>query len=153
MKCPYCGFEDSRVVESRSTDDGERVRRRRECVNCIRRFTTYEVIESVPVVIIKKDGSRELFDRKKLFRGLLKSCEKRPVCVQDIETTVNDIEIRLQNSLEREIPSVMVGEMAMEALKDLDEVAYIRFASVYRQFKDINTFMKELKKLLGQGTN
>lgn len=150
MKCPYCSCEESKVIDSRPTDEGERIRRRRECINCGKRFTTYEVIESVPVIVVKKDKSREVFDRNKLFNGMLRACEKRPVPLEEIERAVNDIETALQNSLDREVTSVRIGEMAMDRLKDLDEVAYVRFASVYRQFKDINTFMDELAKLLSE---
>lgn len=148
MKCPYCGFEESKVVDSRPADEGERIRRRRECLECRKRFTTYEIIETVPIIVIKKDKSREVFDRVKLFNGLLRACEKRPVSVEDLEKIVDKIEQELQNSLDREISSTSIGEYAMSALKDIDEVAYVRFASVYRQFKDINTFMEELNKLL-----
>ena len=148
MKCPFCGCEESKVIDSRPTDEGERIRRRRECITCAKRFTTYEIIESVPVIVVKKDKSREVFDRNKLFNGMLRACEKRPVSLDSIESAVNEIEATLQNSLDREVTSVHIGELAMDKLKDLDEVAYVRFASVYRQFKDINTFMDELAKLL-----
>ena len=150
MKCPFCGCSDSKVIDSRPTDEGERIRRRRECVACAKRFTTYEIIESVPIIVVKKDKSREAFDRVKLFNGMLRACEKRPVSIAQIEAVVSDIEQELQNSLDREVTSVHIGEMAMDKLKALDEVAYVRFASVYRQFKDINTFMEELAKLLGE---
>lgn len=150
MKCPFCGFSESKVIDSRPTDEGERIRRRRECVSCSRRFTTYEIIESVPIIVVKKDKSREAFDRVKLFNGMLRACEKRPVSIAQIEEAVSDIEAELQNSLDREVTSVHIGELAMDKLKLLDEVAYVRFASVYRQFKDINTFMEELAKLLGE---
>lgn len=150
MKCPFCGCEESKVIDSRPTDEGERIRRRRECISCQKRFTTYEVIESVPVIVVKKDKSREVFDRNKLFNGMLRACEKRPVSLEKIETAVNEIETTLQNSFDREVTSVYIGELAMDKLKDLDEVAYVRFASVYRQFKDINTFMDELAKLLSE---
>ena len=150
MKCPFCGFEESKVIDSTPTDEGERIRRRRECTSCLKRFTTYEIIESVPVIVVKKDKSREVFDRNKLFNGMLRACEKRPVSLDSIEKSVNEIEAALQNSLDREVTSVRIGEMAMDKLKDLDEVAYVRFASVYRQFKDINTFMDELAKLLSE---
>ncbi len=150
MKCPFCSCEESKVIDSRPTDEGERIRRRRECISCQKRFTTYEVIESVPVIVVKKDKSREVFDRNKLFSGMLRACEKRPVSLEKIETAVNEIEATLQNSLDREVTSVHIGELAMDKLKELDEVAYVRFASVYRQFKDINTFMDELAKLLGE---
>ncbi|MBR5620599.1 MAG: transcriptional regulator NrdR [Clostridia bacterium] len=149
MKCPYCGYEESKVIDSRPTDEGERIRRRRECISCGKRFTTYEVIESVPVIVVKKDKSREVFDRNKLFNGLLRACEKRPVSLETIEHVVSDIETKLQNSLDREVTSSYIGQLAMDSLKEIDEVAYVRFASVYRQFKDINTFMDELAKLLG----
>ena len=148
MKCPYCGCEESKVIDSRSADDGERIRRRRECLNCSKRFTTHEVIETVPIMVVKRDRTRELFSREKLSNGLMRACEKRPVSIETIETIINKIEMRIQNSLEREVSSKKIGEYAMEYLKDVDEVAYVRFASVYRQFKDINTFMEELDKLL-----
>lgn len=148
MKCPFCGFEESKVIDSRPTDEGERIRRRRECVKCGKRFTTYEVIETVPVIVVKKDKSRESFDRTKLFNGILRACEKRPVSIETIDNMVDSIEAALQNSLDREVTSVHIGEMVMDKLKETDEVAYVRFASVYRQFKDINTFMEELNKLL-----
>lgn len=150
MKCPFCGYSESKVIDSRPTDEGERIRRRRECMSCSKRFTTYEIIESVPIIVVKKDKSRESFDRNKLFNGLLRACEKRPVSIETIERIVDDIEITLQNSLDREVTSIHIGELAMDKLKDTDEVAYVRFASVYRQFKDINTFMEELAKLLGE---
>ncbi|MDY3861257.1 MAG: transcriptional regulator NrdR [Ruminococcus sp.] len=150
MKCPYCGFEESKVIDSRSADDGERIRRRRECLKCGKRFTTHEVIETVPLVVIKRDKSRESFDRNKLMGGLFRACEKRPVSVSQIEEMVNSIESKLQSGLDREVTSQTIGEYAMEELKSVDEVAYVRFASVYRQFKDINTFMEELNKLLSE---
>ena len=150
MKCPFCGFEESKVIDSRPTDEGERIRRRRVCIKCSKRFTTYEIIESVPIIVVKKDKSREPFDRQKLFNGLLRACEKRPVSIAQIDSVVNDIELTIQNSLDREVTSVYIGELAMDKLKGLDEVAYVRFASVYRQFKDINTFMNELSKLLSE---
>ncbi|HAH78212.1 MAG TPA: transcriptional regulator NrdR [Ruminococcaceae bacterium] len=148
MKCPYCGYGESRVVDSRPTDEGERIRRRRECLRCAKRFTTYEVIETVPIVVIKKDKSRETFDRNKLLNGLLRACEKRPVSLETLEKIVDEIENMLQNSLDREVPSSLIGKYAMEKLKNVDEVAYVRFASVYRQFKDINSFMEELSRLM-----
>ena len=148
MKCPYCGFEESKVIDSRPTDEGERIRRRRECMSCAKRFTTYEIIESVPIVVVKKDKSREVFDRDKLFNGMMRACEKRPVSVDVIEKAIDEIEAELQNSLDREVTSVKIGEYVMDKLKDIDEVAYVRFASVYREFRDINTFMDELNKLL-----
>jgi len=150
MKCPFCGFEESRVIDSRPTDEGERIRRRRECLKCQKRFTTYEIIESLPIIVIKKDHSREVFDRDKLLNGLLRACEKRPVSIDTLEHVIDDIESTLQNSLDREVTSEKIGELVMDKLKGVDEVAYVRFASVYRQFKDINTFMSELSKLLEQ---
>ena len=150
MKCPFCGCEESKVIDSRPTDEGERIRRRRECISCQKRFTTYEIIESVPVIVVKKDKSREVFDRSKLFNGMLRACEKRPVPLDAIEKAVNEIEATLQNSFDREVTSVHIGELAMDKLRELDEVAYVRFASVYRQFKDINTFMDELAKILSE---
>lgn len=148
MKCPYCNYEESKVVDSRLIDDGERIRRRRECVKCGKRFTTHEVIETVPVIVIKNDCSREPFDRNKLFSGLLKACEKRPVSIEIIDNITDSIENTIQNSLVREVSSKEIGELAMDSLKNVDEVSYVRFASVYRQFKDINSFMEELNKLL-----
>lgn len=150
MKCPFCGYEESKVIDSRPTDEGERIRRRRECIQCAKRFTTYEIIESVPIIIVKRDKSREPFDKQKLFNGLLRACEKRPVSLAQIDEIVNSIEFTIQNSLDREVTSVYIGELAMDKLKAIDEVAYVRFASVYRQFKDINTFMNELSKLLSE---
>lgn len=147
MKCPYCGYSESKVIDSRPTDEGERIRRRRECLNCAKRFTTYEVIETVPVVVVKKDKSREAFDRNKLLNGLLRACEKRPVPLETLERIVDEVETLLQNSLDREVPSTLIGTYAMDKLKKVDEVAYVRFASVYREFKDINTFMDELNKI------
>ena len=147
MKCPYCGYSESKVIDSRPTDEGERIRRRRECLNCAKRFTTYEVIETVPVVVVKKDKSREAFDRNKLLNGLLRACEKRPVPLETLERIVDEIETLLQNSLDREVPSTLIGTYAMDKLKKDDEVAYVRFASVYREYKDINTFMDELNKI------
>ena len=150
MKCPYCGDEESKVIDSRPTEDSERIRRRRECLSCEKRFTTYETVESLPMVVIKKDGSRQSFDRSKVLRGIQRSCEKRPVPVADMERMATEIEQELQNSLERETSTEVIGEKVMEKLKAADEVAYVRFASVYRQFKDINTFMSELNKLLSE---
>ena len=149
MKCPYCGYQESKVVDSRPADEGS-IRRRRECLRCERRFTTYETVESLPMVVIKKDGSRQSFDRSKVLRGIQRSCEKRPVPVADMERMATEIEQELQNNLEREISTELVGEMVMDKLKKADEVAYVRFASVYRQFKDIDTFMAELNKLLAE---
>lgn len=151
MRCPFCGCEDSKVIDSRPTDEGERIRRRRECNGCGKRFTTYEVIETVPVIVVKKDHSREFFDRSKLFNGMLRACEKRPVSLEQLDKAVDAIEAQLQNGLDREVSTVEIGELAMDKLRELDEVAYVRFASVYRQFKDINTFMEELAKILRDG--
>ncbi len=148
MRCPFCGHADSKVIDSRPTDEGERIRRRRECLSCEKRFTTYEVVETTPLMVIKRDGSREAFDRAKLLSGMLKSCEKRPVSLSMLETAVAEIETTLQNSLEKEVPSTVIGEYAMDKLKNIDQVAYVRFASVYRQFKDINSFLSELKTIL-----
>ncbi|MDR0314424.1 MAG: transcriptional regulator NrdR [Oscillospiraceae bacterium] len=148
MKCPFCSFEESKVIDSRPTDEGMKIRRRRECLKCKKRFTTYEIIENVPLIVVKKDKSREVFDRQKLFRGMLRACEKRPVSVETIENAVDDIEISLQNSLDREVSSDQIGSLAMEKLRNIDEVSYVRFASVYRQFKDINLFMEEVSNLL-----
>ena len=148
MRCPFCSHSESKVVDSRPTDEGSSIRRRRECLSCGARFTTYETIESVPLVVVKKDGSRQSFDRNKVLHGLVKACEKRPVPMAKLEAAVNDIEQQLQNSLNREIKSQYIGELVMEKLKEVDEVAYVRFASVYRQFKDIETFRNELNKLL-----
>lgn len=148
MKCPFCAHEESKVIDSRPTDEGERIRRRRECLKCGKRFTTYEIIESLPIIVIKRDKSREVFDRQKLMTGMLRACEKRPVSIQTLDRAIDDIETLIQNSLDREVNSEKIGELVMEKLKEIDEVAYVRFASVYRQFKDINTFMAELNKLL-----
>jgi transcriptional repressor NrdR len=148
MKCPYCGFNEDRVIDSRPTDENTAIRRRRECTKCLKRFTTYEKVESVPLMVIKKDKTRQAFDREKLLNGLLRACEKRPVPVSALEKMVDEIESQILNTLKREISSQEIGEMVMERLKDLDQVAYVRFASVYRQFRDINTFMDELHKLL-----
>ena len=150
MRCPYCGYKESKVVDSRPADEGSSIRRRRECLQCEKRFTTYETVESLPMVVIKKDGSRQSFDRSKVLRGIQRSCEKRPVPVADMERMALEIEQELQNSLEREVSTEVIGEKVMEKLKKADEVAYVRFASVYRQFKDINTFMSELNKLLSE---
>lgn len=148
MKCPYCGDQESKVVDSRHSEDGLSIRRRRECLKCQRRFTTYETVESLPVIVVKKDGSREAFDRHKILSGMVRACYKRPVALGVLEDAASEIEQTVQNSLAREIPSSMVGELVMEKLKAQDEVAYVRFASVYRQFKDINSFMQELNKIL-----
>ena len=148
MKCPYCSYTESKVVDSRPAEDSEKIRRRRECLSCGRRFTTYEAVENTPLVVVKKDKSRQLFDREKLLRGLLRACEKRPVSMDTLERIVDEIECLLQNSLDREVFSQRIGTYAMEKLKNVDEVAYVRFASVYRQFKDINSFMEELSKII-----
>lgn len=148
MKCPYCGFIEDKVIDSRPTDEGSAIRRRRECSKCTKRFTTYEKVESIPLMVIKKDETREAFDREKLLNGLLRASEKRPVSIDSLEKMIYEIESQIQNSLRREITTREIGEMVMAKLKDIDEVAYVRFASVYRQFKDINTFMDELRKLL-----
>ena len=148
MKCPFCGHLDSKVVDSRPAEDGTSIRRRRECLECRKRFTTFEIMESLPVVVIKRDGSRQSFDKMKLINGMLRACEKRPVSLSQLEQIADEIEQELQSGLEREISTVNIGEMVMSRLKDVDEVAYVRFASVYRSFKDINTFMDELAKLL-----
>ena len=148
MKCPYCAYPESKVVDSRPADEGASIRRRRECLSCHKRFTTYETMESLPLMVIKKDGSRQSFDRGKVLGGLIRACEKRPVSYQTLENLVIEIEQVLQNQMDREVSSAQIGELVMERLKKVDEVAYVRFASVYRQFKDINTFMTELNKLL-----
>lgn len=148
MKCPYCGYQESKVVDSRHSDDGVSIRRRRECLSCQKRFTTYETVESLPIVVVKKDNSREPFDRSKILRGMVRACEKRPVSMAQLEASVAEIEQIVQNSLEREVSTGKIGELVMDRLKPLDEVAYVRFASVYRQFKDINSFMHELNKIL-----
>ena len=148
MKCPYCGYRESKVVDSRPADEGNSIRRRRECLACEKRFTTYETMESLPMVVIKKDGSRQSFDRSKVLSSMLRACEKRTVPLGRLEQMAAEIEQNLQNSLEKEITTDMVGEQVMEKLREADEVAYVRFASVYRQFKDIHTFMVELAKLL-----
>ena len=148
MKCPYCGYQESKVVDSRHSEDGQSIRRRRECLSCQKRFTTYETVESLPMVVIKRDNSRQSFDRNKVLNGMVRACEKRPVPMAALETATSEIEQIVQNSLEREVKSDFIGELVMERLKPLDEVAYVRFASVYRQFKDINSFMRELNKIL-----
>ena len=148
MKCPYCGDQDSKVIDSRHSEDGASIRRRRECLACQKRFTTYETVESLPIIVVKKDGSRQSFDRTKILNGMVRACEKRPVSLEEIDRMTDEIEADILNSLEREVTSYRIGELAMEKLKQIDEVAYVRFASVYRQFADINTFMNELKSLL-----
>lgn len=148
MKCPFCGYQESKVVDSRHSDDNLSIRRRRECLSCQKRFTTYEIVESLPVVVVKRDGSRQSFDRNKILNGMVRSCEKRPVPMAELERVTTEIEQIIQNNLEREVSTQEIGELVMERLKPLDEVAYIRFASVYRQFKDINSFRRELDKIL-----
>ena len=150
MKCPYCGHPESKVIDSRPADENASIRRRRECLSCTRRFTTYETVESLPIVVIKKDGSRQSFDRQKVLRGMIRACEKRPVALAELERIADEIEQELQNSMEREIRTEVIGEKVMERLRKVDQVAYVRFASVYRQFKDIDTFMAELNKLLAE---
>jgi len=148
VRCPFCENIDTKVIDSRPTEEGQAIRRRRECDNCKKRFTTYEKIEEIPMMVVKKDGSREVFDRNKVLNGVIKACEKRPVSMSDIDRIVDEIERGLSNMMEKEIESRVIGEVIMDQLKGIDEVAYVRFASVYRQFKDINTFISELEKLL-----
>ena len=148
MKCPYCGYKESKVIDSRPAEEGSSIRRRRECLSCAKRFTTYETVESLPMVVIKKDGSRQSFDKRKVLNSMIRACEKRPVPFEVLEQKADEIEQTLQNSLEREVSTEYIGELVMDKLRAVDEVAYVRFASVYRQFKDIDTFMKELNKLL-----
>ena len=150
MKCPFCGHPESKVIDSRPADENASIRRRRECLACGKRFTTYETVESLPIVVIKKDGSRQSFDRQKVLRGMIRACEKRPVSLAELERIADEIEQELQNSMEREIRTADIGEKVMERLRSVDRVAYVRFASVYRQFKDIDTFMAELNKLLAE---
>ena len=152
MKCPFCGNNDSKVIDSRPTEDNQRIRRRRECMSCQKRFTTFEIVELTPIMVIKKDGSIQAFNRDKILSGMIKSCEKRQVSTQDLEKATDNIEYKLVNSLKTEVSSIEIGEMVMEELKKLDEVAYVRFASVYRQFSDINTFFEELSELLKKKT-
>ena len=148
MKCPYCGYLESKVVDSRPADEGASIRRRRECLSCHKRFTTYETVESLPLMVIKKDGSRQSFDRNKVMSGVIRACEKRPVPYQSMEALAAEIKQILQNQMDREVSTARIGELVMERLKALDEVAYVRFASVYREFKDIGTFLAELNNLL-----
>lgn len=150
LKCPFCGFVESKVVDSRPTEEQSAIRRRRECEKCAKRFTTYEKIEEMPLVIVKKDGSREMYQRNKILGGLLRACEKRPVSVKSLEDLADNIEKELYNTMEKEISSKLIGEMIMKSLKNIDDVAYVRFASVYRQFKDINSFLEELNKLVSE---
>ena len=148
MRCPFCAHPESKVIDSRPADEGASIRRRRECLACHKRFTTYETMESLPLMVVKKDGSRQSFDRNKVLGGLVRACEKRPVSYATLESIVNDIEQTLQSQMDREVRSAQIGELVMDRLKKVDEVSYVRFASVYRQFKDINTFLDELNKLL-----
>ena len=150
MKCPFCGFSESKVIDSRPADEGSSIRRRRECLSCSKRFTTYETVESLPMVVVKKDGSRQSFERRKVLGGMIRACEKRPVPLAELEKIAEEIEQDIQNSMEREISTVAIGEKVMDRLRNVDQVAYVRFASVYRQFKDIDTFMEELTKLLSE---
>lgn len=151
MKCPFCDNQDTKVIDSRPTDEGQAIRRRRLCDNCKKRFTTYEKVEEIMFMVVKKDGSRELFDRAKVRNGIVNACKKRPITTEQIEKIVEDIERGLNNMMEKEISSTVIGEVILDNLKELDEVAYVRFASVYRQFEDVNTFMQEIEKLLHKG--
>lgn len=148
MKCPYCGGEESKVIDSRPTEDGERIRRRRECLACHKRFTTYEAVETLPLMVVKKNNSREPFDRQKVLNGMLRSCAQRPVSYEQLEHAVDNIEQALLSGYDREVSSVQIGELAMQELKKIDEVAYVRFASVYRRFADVESFFNELEKLM-----
>ena len=148
MKCPFCFYNESKVIDSRPTDEGVKIRRRRECLGCEKRFTSYEVIETAPIIVVKKDKSREPFDRSKLLAGLMRACEKRPISIAQLEQAADAIQTGILNTMDREVPSSRIGEMTMELLKGIDEVAYVRFASVYREFKDVNSFMEELKDIL-----
>ena len=150
MKCPFCGYSESKVIDSRPADEGASIRRRRECLSCSKRFTTYDTVESLPMVVVKKDGSRQSFERQKVLGGMIRACEKRPVPLAELEKIASEIEQDIQNSMEREISTEAIGERVMERLREVDQVAYVRFASVYRQFKDIDTFMAELNKLLSE---
>jgi len=147
MRCPFCGCEESKVIDSRPTDENERIRRRRECIDCGKRFTTYETIEDVPIIVIKKDKSREVFDRNKVLKGMLRACEKRPVTVSELETAISQIEATLQSATDREVTSVRIGELIMEKLREIDEVAYVRFASVYKAFDSASSFVEEISRL------
>ena len=148
MKCPFCFYSESKVIDSRPTDEGVKIRRRRECLSCEKRFTSYEVVETAPIMVVKKDKSRQSFERAKLLAGLMRACEKRPISIASLEKTVDAIQTEILNTMDREVPSSKIGELAMERLKEIDEVAYVRFASVYREFKDVNSFMDELKDIL-----
>ena len=151
MKCPYCGYSDSKVIDSRPTEDDLSIRRRRGCLQCGKRFTTYETVEQVPVMVVKRDGSRQAFDKQKMLRGMIRACYKRPVSAADLEKAANEVEQEVRNSMQREVSAQYVGDLVMEKLKALDEVSYVRFASVYRQFKDISTFREELGRMMGEG--
>lgn len=148
MRCPYCGYLESKVLDSRAAEEGSSIRRRRECLRCTRRFTTYEVIEEIPIMVVKKDGRREMFDRSKLMNGVLRACEKRPISLAKVEELVEKVERDIRNNMEREVSTQRIGEMAMEHLRDIDQVAYVRFASVYRQFTDLSSFLLELEALM-----
>lgn len=147
MRCPKCGYTESKVVDSRPAEEGASIRRRRECLSCLNRFTTFETVESLPLLVIKKDKTRQAFDKTKLLNGIIEACHKRPITLEQMESIVNAVEAELQNSLSHEVPSSKIGVLVMEKLKDLDDVAYVRFASVYREFKDLDTFMRELENL------
>ncbi|MDE5984305.1 MAG: transcriptional regulator NrdR [Eubacterium sp.] len=147
MRCPFCGFEESKVIDSRPTDENERIRRRRECLQCSKRFTTYETIEDVPIIVIKKDKSREVFDRNKILKGMLRACEKRSITISELETAISELEATLQSAIDREVTSVRIGELIMEKLKQIDEVAYVRFASVYKEFDSAEAFREEISKM------
>jgi transcriptional repressor NrdR len=147
MKCPFCGFEESKVIDSRPTDENERIRRRRECLQCGKRFTTYEIIEDVPIIVIKKDKSREVFDRNKILKGMLRACEKRSVTIAELETAISEIEATLQSAVDREVTSANIGELIMEKLKSIDEVAYVRFASVYKEFDSAEAFIEYISRM------
>jgi len=148
LKCPFCFFSESKVIDSRPTDEGSKIRRRRECLGCEKRFTSYEIVETTPVMVVKKDKSRQAFDRGKLLAGLMRACDKRPISIAQLEQAADAIQTGILNTMDREVLSSRIGEMAMERLKEIDEVAYVRFASVYREFKDVNSFMDELKDIL-----
>ncbi len=150
MKCPYCGHNEDKVIDSRETQESTSVRRRRECLNCGRRFTTYEYVEKTPLMVVKKDGRREIFNREKILNGLLRACHKRPISMETLEKVVSEIEKDIQKKFDREVESRYIGEMVMEKLSNLDDVAYVRFASVYRQFKDVNQFIRELREILSR---
>ncbi len=152
MNCPFCSYNDSKVIDSRPTDEGQAIRRRRECMSCAKRFTTYEKVDEIPLIVVKKNGNREPYNRNKILNGVIRSCEKRPVSIKDIEDLVDGIEKQIYNTMEREITTELIGNLVIDKIKDLDEVAYVRFASVYREFKDINTFMDEVKKILSEKT-